>query len=70
MKISQTSLKGVFIIEPDVFGDGRGYFLETYNQKRYQKFDWPVKNPIISEKDQKFSHLSEIHPQFLPDLKN
>ena len=41
MKIIQTSLKGVFIIEPDVFGDERGFFLETYNQKRYQKFDIP-----------------------------
>ena len=39
MKISNTSLKDVFIITPDVFGDERGYFVETYNQKRYQKFD-------------------------------
>jgi hypothetical protein len=26
MKTSKTSLKGVFIIEPDVFGDERGFF--------------------------------------------
>jgi dTDP-4-dehydrorhamnose 3,5-epimerase len=41
MKISQISLEGVFIIEPDVFSDERGFFLETYNQKRYQEFDIP-----------------------------
>jgi dTDP-4-dehydrorhamnose 3,5-epimerase len=31
-KIS-TSLPGVFILEPRVFGDERGFFLESYNQK-------------------------------------
>ena len=35
MKVSETSLKGVLIVEPDVFGDKRGFFMETYNQKRY-----------------------------------
>jgi dTDP-4-dehydrorhamnose 3,5-epimerase len=28
-----TSLPGVFILEPRVFGDERGFFLESYNQK-------------------------------------
>lgn len=32
-KIS-TSLPGVFILEPRVFGDERGFFLESYNQQR------------------------------------
>jgi dTDP-4-dehydrorhamnose 3,5-epimerase len=38
MKIVETELDGVVVIEPDVFGDERGYFLETYNQDRYQEF--------------------------------
>jgi dTDP-4-dehydrorhamnose 3,5-epimerase len=37
MKIQDTSLPGAFIIEPKVFGDARGYFLETYNQDRYRE---------------------------------
>ncbi len=37
MKITSTDLDGVLIIEPDVYGDHRGFFFETYNQKRYKK---------------------------------
>src|SRR3712207_808365 len=29
-----TSLPGVFILEPRVFGDARGFFLETYHQQK------------------------------------
>ena len=38
MKIKETKLDGVVVIEPNVFEDRRGYFLETYNQNRYQEF--------------------------------
>lgn len=34
MKITPTKIKGVVIIEPDVFEDHRGWFLESYNKKR------------------------------------
>jgi len=37
VKVSKTSLEGVLIIEPDVFGDNRGFFMETYHQERYAK---------------------------------
>ncbi len=36
MKVTKTSLEGVFIIEPQVFEDQRGFFIETYNRKRYE----------------------------------
>jgi dTDP-4-dehydrorhamnose 3,5-epimerase len=35
MKIIPTRLKDVLIIEPRVFGDHRGYFLETHQKQRY-----------------------------------
>lgn len=35
MRITETALPGVLIIEPKVFGDERGYFMETWNQARY-----------------------------------
>lgn len=35
MQVTPTALKEVLLIEPDVFGDDRGYFLETYQQDRY-----------------------------------
>lgn len=37
MNVIPTALKEVLIIEPDVYGDKRGFFMETYNQVRYQK---------------------------------
>ena len=35
MEIVETELPGVLVIEPDVFGDSRGFFLETWNKKGY-----------------------------------
>jgi len=35
MKISHSKLKGCVIIEPRVFGDKRGFFLETFQAVRY-----------------------------------
>lgn len=32
---NKTSIDGVFIIEPKVFGDNRGYFMETYNREDF-----------------------------------
>lgn len=37
MKISRTEFSGVLIIEPSVFGDDRGYFLESWNERAYQE---------------------------------
>ncbi len=36
MKIIQTALDGVLVIEPRVFSDHRGYFLETYHRTRFR----------------------------------
>ena len=41
MKIVETSLPGVLVIEPDVFGDVRGFFLETWNRERYLRAGFP-----------------------------
>jgi dTDP-4-dehydrorhamnose 3,5-epimerase len=35
MKVLRTEIEGLLIIEPKVFGDTRGFFLETYNRDRY-----------------------------------
>lgn len=37
MKFLQTKLSGVMIVEPDVFHDGRGFFLETYRADKYRQ---------------------------------
>ena len=35
MKFIPTELPGVILIEPDVFKDARGFFLETYHERKY-----------------------------------
>jgi dTDP-4-dehydrorhamnose 3,5-epimerase len=35
MRIHRTELEGVLVLEPEVFSDIRGFFLETYNEKTY-----------------------------------
>lgn len=37
MKISATPIDGLLIIEPQVFGDERGFFIETWRASRYQE---------------------------------
>ncbi|MGB5519615.1 MAG: dTDP-4-dehydrorhamnose 3,5-epimerase [Gammaproteobacteria bacterium] len=37
MKITPTTLPDVMLIEPDVFGDPRGFFLETYHAEKYRQ---------------------------------
>lgn len=37
MKVTETKLPGVLIIEPKVFGDSRGFFTETYSVQRYKE---------------------------------
>ena len=42
MKVLKTELDEVVIIEPAVYGDSRGYFLETWNQIRYAEAGLPA----------------------------
>ena len=37
MKVSHSKLKGCVIVEPRVFGDERGFFLETFQDDRYRR---------------------------------
>jgi dTDP-4-dehydrorhamnose 3,5-epimerase len=35
MKVTRTDIEGVLILEPQVFGDERGFFMESYNRRRF-----------------------------------
>jgi dTDP-4-dehydrorhamnose 3,5-epimerase len=37
MKVETTKLAGVVVIEPQVFGDDRGFFLESFHESRYRE---------------------------------
>jgi len=42
VKVSDTPLPGVLIIEPRVFDDARGFFMETWHQAHYQAVGLPA----------------------------
>lgn len=37
MKVDETPIEGLLIIQPDVYFDERGYFLETYNKEKWKE---------------------------------
>jgi dTDP-4-dehydrorhamnose 3,5-epimerase len=37
MKVTPLAIPDVLLIEPDVFGDDRGFFFESFNQERFEK---------------------------------
>ncbi len=47
MEFRKTDLPGVVLIEPDVHRDGRGFFLETYQQRNYSAHGIP--GPFVQD---------------------
>jgi len=37
MKVNETGFRGLYLIEPDVFADARGYFFESWNKERFTR---------------------------------
>jgi len=55
LKFSEQSLPGVLLIEPTVFGDDRGFFMETYHMDKYQKAG--LDRPFVQDN---FSHSRQF----------
>jgi len=47
MRFTPTDLPGVILVEPDVYGDNRGFFLETYHQQKYA--DGGIPGPFVQD---------------------
>ena len=47
MNVLETPLPGLLLIEPKVFGDERGFFMETYQVERYAKAGIP--GPFVQD---------------------
>lgn len=66
MKIIKTKLDGVVIIEPKVFSDDRGYFFESFSQKRFE--EEVCKTVFVQDNESKSSYgvLRGLHFQKPP----
>ena len=47
MKKISTTLPGLLLLEPHVFGDSRGFFLESYNQRTFAELD--ITEPFVQD---------------------
>ncbi len=37
MELEKTPIEGVLLVKPDVYGDARGFFMETFHENRYRE---------------------------------
>ncbi len=37
MNVIETEIEGVYIIQPKIFGDNRGFFMESFNKEKFEK---------------------------------
>ncbi len=68
LNLIKTDIEGVVILEPRVFGDDRGYFMETYNKDDFEKlglhYDFVQDNQSKSKKGVlRGLHFQKTHPQ-------
>jgi len=66
MNFIETSIPGVYIIEPKIFKDDRGYFFESYNEPEFIKHGIP--NRFIQDNQSKSSYgvIRGLHMQLPP----
>lgn len=66
--VTPCEIEGLYVIEPKVFGDNRGYFMETYNEKEF--FDEGLTMKFVQDNQSKSKkgvlrgmHFQKKHPQ-------
>ena len=68
LKFEKTFIDGLYVITPQVFGDSRGFFMETYNEKDFENeglhFNFVQDNHSKSHKGVlRGLHFQKKHPQ-------
>ncbi len=63
IKVTETKIKDLVIIEPSIFGDERGYFLESFNQDEFKKHGIPTSFVQDNESKSKKGVLRGLHFQ-------
>ncbi|MBP9969847.1 MAG: dTDP-4-dehydrorhamnose 3,5-epimerase family protein, partial [Paludibacteraceae bacterium] len=66
MEIIETKIPGLYIVQPKVFGDHRGYFCETYNEKTFNSLG--ITNKFCQDNLSKSSYgvIRGLHFQLHP----
>ena len=65
MNVIETALPGVLLLEPRVFGDARGFFLETWQAERYQQAGLPARFVQDNQSRSRRGVLRGLHYQLV-----
>ena len=63
MKAIKTEIPGVVLLEPEVFGDARGYFMERFSQRRFDELVGPVRFVQDNESKSRYGVVRGLHFQ-------
>lgn len=63
MKLIDTGIKDLYVIEPRVFGDHRGYFFESYNKQAFDELGLKYNFVQDNESFSKYGTLRGLHFQ-------
>lgn len=66
MNIIETEIQGVYIIEPKVFGDSRGYFFESFSKREFEAKVGPVEFVQDNESKSCYGVVRGLHFQRSP----
>ena len=66
MEVIKTAIEGVYIIEPKVFGDARGYFFESFSEREFQEKVGDIHFVQDNESMSKFGVMRGLHFQCPP----
>ena len=66
MEVIKTAIDGVYIIEPRVFNDERGYFFESYSQREFDEKIGPIRFVQDNESMSSYGVMRGLHYQRMP----
>lgn len=67
MKIRETGIDGLIVIEPDVYGDSRGYFMESFSDRKFRELTG-IEVTFVQDNESKSSYgvVRGLHFQRTP----
>ena len=67
MKIRETHIPGLLVIEPDVYGDSRGYFFESFSARKFEEMTG-IKTEFVQDNESRSSYgvVRGLHMQLPP----
>lgn len=66
MNVIKTDIEGVVIIEPELFGDSRGYFMESYSQSKFDGGVAPIRFVQDNRSYSRYGVVRGLHYQKEP----